>query len=56
MDNVAAIDISFGALALALAILCAAWHEYKSSNPRDAKLLTVIGSLSLVGSAVALIP
>ena len=53
MNNVIAMDITFGALAMAFAILYAAWHEYKTSNRRDAKLLVTVGSLARFGSAVA---
>jgi hypothetical protein len=53
MNNLIALDIKFGALALALAIFYAAWHDYRADNRRDAKLLTAVGSLALVGTAVA---
>lgn len=46
-------DGAIGALALALIILYAAWHEYKERNRRDASLLAVVGALGLIGSAVA---
>lgn len=52
MNNLMAMDIAVGALALSLAILYAAWYEYKTSNRRDAKLLAAVGALALVGSAV----
>lgn len=53
MNNLMDLDIALGATALALVILYAAWHDYKADNRRDAKLLTAVGSLALVGSAVA---
>jgi hypothetical protein len=53
MNNLMDLDIALGATALAIAVLYAAWHDYKTDNRRDAKLLTVVGSLALVGSAVA---
>ncbi|WP_210542789.1 hypothetical protein [Rhodoferax sp. PAMC 29310] len=51
MNNLIALDIKFGALALA--IFYATWHDYRADNRRDAKLLTAVGSLALVGTAVA---
>lgn len=53
MNDFIAPDMATGALALALVILYAAWHEYKESNRRDAKLLAAVGAVSLMGSAVA---
>lgn len=53
MNDLTALNLAFGATALALAVLYAAWHDYKADNRRDAKLLTAVGSLALVGSAVA---
>lgn len=53
MSNFSAPGMAMAALALALAILYAAWHEYKARNGRDAKLLTAAGAVSLIGSAVA---
>jgi len=45
--------MAIGALAVAAAILYAAWHEYTKKNQRDAKLLAAVGALSLVGGVVA---
>jgi hypothetical protein len=53
MNDLIAPDMAIGALALALAILYAAWHEYKARNRRDASLLAALGAVSLMGSAVA---
>lgn len=53
MNNLIALDITFGALALALAIFYAAWHDYRADNRRDAKLLTAVGSIALAGTAMA---
>jgi|JI71714B2RNA_FD_contig_51_1381548_length_693_multi_1_in_0_out_0_2 hypothetical protein len=53
MDNLMDLDIALGATALALAVLYAAWQDYKNDNRRDAKLLSAVGSLALAGSAVA---
>nr|WP_315490411.1 hypothetical protein [uncultured Rhodoferax sp.] len=53
MNTLMNLDIALGATALALAVLYAAWQDYKTDNRRDAKLLTAVGSLALAGSAVA---
>ena len=42
-----------GGLAIAAAILYAAWHEYAEENRRDAQLLAVVGAASLMGSVAA---
>jgi hypothetical protein len=42
-----------GGLALAAAILYAAWHEYAGENRRDAQFLAVVGTASLMGSVAA---
>ena len=52
MNSLIAIDMTVGALMLTLSVLYAAWHEYRASNLRDAKLLTAVGSLGLIGSAM----
>lgn len=44
-------DLAICALALAAAMLYAAWHEYAARNRRDAQMLAVVGATSLVGSA-----
>ena len=46
-------DVAIGALALSVAVLYAAWHEYTEKNQRDVKLLAAVGAVSLMGSAVA---
>lgn len=53
MSNLVVPDVALGALALAAVVIYAAWYEYSSKNHRDAKLLAVIGAVSMVGSAVA---
>jgi hypothetical protein len=53
MSELVAPDMAIGALALAAAVLYAAWHEFAAKNRRDAKLLAVIGSVSLMGSVAA---
>ena len=53
MNELAVPNIAIGALALAVAVLCAAWHEYTAQNHRDAKLLAVVAAFSLVGGAAA---
>ena len=53
MNELVAPDMAIGALALAAAVLYAAWHEYAAKNPRDAKLLAAVGAISLMGSATA---
>ena len=53
MNELVAPDLAIGALTLALVILYAAWHEYKETNRRDAKFLAAVGTVSLIGSAMA---
>ena len=53
MNELVAPDMAIGGLALAAAVLYAAWHEYAAKNQRDAKLLAVVGAISLMGSAMA---
>jgi hypothetical protein len=53
MNDLIAPDLAIGALTLAFAILYGAWHEYKGQNRRDASLLAAVGTVSLIGSAVA---
>jgi hypothetical protein len=53
MNDLIAPDLAIGALALALAILYAAWHEYQKENRRDANFLAAVGAVSLMGSTVA---
>jgi len=53
MNDLMAPEIAIGGLALAVAVLYAAWHEYAAKNQRDAKLLAAVGAASLMGSAVA---
>lgn len=53
MNDLAVPDIAVGALALAAAVLYAAWHEYAAKNHRDAKLLVAVATLSLIGGAAA---
>jgi hypothetical protein len=53
MNELAAPDLMIGAMALASAVLYAAWHEYSAKNHRDAKLLAALGAVSLMGGAVA---
>lgn len=53
MNDLIAPSAAYGALALAAALLYAAWHEYSAKNQRDAKLLAAVGAVSLAGSAAA---
>jgi hypothetical protein len=53
MGDLIAPDVAIGALAMAVAILYAAWYEYRAVNLRDARMLAAVGALSLVGSAAA---
>jgi hypothetical protein len=53
MNNLTDQVMVIGGLALACAILYAAWHEYSEKNPRDAKLLAAVGAVSLMGSVAA---
>ena len=52
MNEFTAPDMAIGALALACALLYAAWHEYSANNRRDSHLLAAVGAVSLVGSAM----
>jgi hypothetical protein len=42
--------MALGGLAVAAAILYAAWHEFSEKNRRDAQLLAALGAVSLMGS------
>ena len=53
MIDLAVPDVAIGGLALAGAVLYAAWHEYTQKNPRDDSLLATVGAISLMGSAAA---
>jgi hypothetical protein len=53
MNDFIAPDMAIGALALAITILYAAWHESRAKNKRDASLLATVGAVSLMGSAAA---
>lgn len=53
MINLVAPDMAIGGMALAATVLYAAWYEYATKNPRDAKLLAAVGAISLMGSATA---
>lgn len=53
MNDPVAPDMAIGALALALAVLYAAWHESRAKNTRDARLLAAVGAVSLMGGAAA---
>ena len=51
MNELVAPNVAIGALALAAAMLYAAWHEYAGKNQRDARLLAATGAVSLMGGA-----
>lgn len=51
MTDLMAPDMAIGGLALAAAVLYAAWHEYAAKNQRDAKVLATVGTLGLIASA-----
>lgn len=53
MSEFFALDLAFGGIALAAAVLYAAWHEYAAKNQRDAKLLFAAGAASLIGGVTA---
>ena len=53
MTDLVAPDMAIGGVVLAAAVLYAAWHEYTSKNPRDAKALATVGVLGLIASATA---
>jgi hypothetical protein len=55
MNELAIPDVAIGALALAAAVLYAAWHEYAAKNHRDARFLATVGACSLAGGAAAFI-
>lgn len=46
-------ELWVGAFCLGLAILYGAWHEGRSDNARDAKVLGAIGLGSVVGAVAA---
>ncbi|MBL8372336.1 MAG: hypothetical protein JNK28_13195 [Burkholderiaceae bacterium] len=50
MPDISSVDLAFGVLVVALAILVAALHEFRASNHRDAGALAVSGTLGLAGS------
>lgn len=52
MNELGSPDMVVGAMALAAAVLYAAWHEYAANNRRDAQLLAAVGAASLMGSAM----
>ena len=54
MNDVVAPDVAYGALALAVTLLYAAWHEHAAKNQRDARLLAAVGATSLLASAALL--
>ena len=51
MNELFAPYIAIGAVMLS--IFYAAWHEARAKNTRDARLLSAMGVVSLIGSAVA---
>ena len=53
MIDLVAPDMAIGGIALAAAVLYAAWYEYAAKNQRDAKLLAAVGAASLMGSVAA---
>lgn len=53
MIDLVAPDMAIGGIALAAAVLYAAWYEYAAKNQRDAKLLAAVGAISLMGGATA---
>lgn len=53
MNDLIVPDMAIGALALALTILYAAWHESRVKNTRDARFLAAVGAFSLMGSVAA---
>ncbi|WP_158270163.1 hypothetical protein [Limnohabitans sp. T6-20] len=53
MFDLAAPDTALGILVVAVAILYSAWHDYRAGNSRDARLLTTLGAVSLMGGTLA---
>lgn len=53
MNDLFAPDIALGCLALAAAVLYAAWYEHTAKNQRDAKALATVGALGLLAGALA---
>ena len=49
MPNLEEIDIAAGILFIAVCLLYSAWHDYKSGNMRDSKLMAAVGAVSLIG-------
>lgn len=56
MSDLGVPDAALGTLALAGAVLYAAWHEYAARNRRDAKLLAAVGTAGLLAGACAWLP
>lgn len=52
MNELMTSDIDYGALVLCAVVLLTAWHEYAAKNHRDAKLLALVGTAGLVGTAL----
>ena len=53
MLDLAVPDMAWGVLGMAVGMLYSAWHDYKGGNTRDARLLAALGTVSLVGGAMA---
>jgi len=53
MFDIPAPDAALGVLTISVGMLYAAWHDYKRDNARDARLMAVIGTVSLMGSTLA---
>ena len=51
MNDVISPELAGGVLAMTLAILYAAWHEYQNKNQRDARLLATVAAMGLAGNA-----
>jgi len=56
MNEIAGPDLAVGGLVIAVVILYSAWQAHTSQNRRDASLLAVIGSVSLMGSFAFWLP
>ena len=53
MPNLEEVDIAVGILCIAVCLLYSAWHDYKSGNMRDSKLMAAVGAVSLIGATIS---
>lgn len=53
MPNLEEVNIAIGILLIAVCLLYSAWHDYKSGNMRDSKLMAAVGAVSLIGGTIS---